>query len=250
MRTILHTLIVICSAQSTINAQPKTPAEFLLALPSPPKVVDEASRRCPNESDTVAQRWLNDVRLREMKEQSSIESDSVKYGNQERLPPVLPKEMNEYRSLQQEIDSQRNELEERLRALATKPSQGLLNAIRTVGEALDREIKNCPNVGPSKNPRYDSTCIALAEDRAHFNRLHEVNVFLTDINANWRQTIEPLLISFQSRENRIAQLLATTKHHWLFVLQLKRLRLETWQTITPIFKTIDDVTRFAVQFSR
>ncbi len=247
MRAILVVVILVSCTPSLVKAQLKTPADFLSAIPSPPKSAADAIRRCPNDADTVAMRWLRDLQLQEQKQQSSIERDSIKFGDRKRLPPVLPKEMSEYRSLQQEVDGQRDSLVARMQRLTSRPSERLLNAIRIVGEELDGEIKNCPKVG--SNLIHDSVCVANAEARSEKKRIAACNDFLLTINQGWNAALEPLHQSFPSREKRIWKLLATTKHYRL-ALQLKRLRLETWQTVAPILKTIDDVTRLAAQFSR
>lgn len=216
-------------------------------MPQPPKNISEALLRCPRDEDTLATRWRNDLRLLERNEQSSIEKDSITFGNAKRLPPVLPKEMNEYRSLQHEVDGQRDSLVARLRRLTSATSEKLLTAIRTVGEELDNDIKNCPKVGAQQI--HDSVCVENAEARSAEKRMRSCNNFVSAINQEWNAVLEPLQKSFLSREKRLAQLLAATTHQRL-ALQLKRLRLETWQTIAPILKTIDEVTRLAAQFSR
>jgi hypothetical protein len=214
-------------------------------MPQPPKNVSEALLRCPNDEDTLARRWRNDLRLLEQYEQSSIEKDSIKFGNAKRLPQVSVKEMNEYRSLQLEVDAQRDSLVARLRRVTSASSENLLTAIRTIGEELDNDIKNCPKVGAQQI--HDSVCVEKAESFATTKRIQACDSFLATASREWSVLLEPLQKSLLSREVRIAQLLATTKHHRL-ALQLKRLRLESWQTLAPILKTIDEVTRLAAQF--
>lgn len=216
-------------------------------MPPLPKNTIEALARCPNDEDTLARQWRNDLRRHEQNEQSSIEKDSIKFDNAKRLPPVSVKDMNEYRSLQLEVDAQRDSLVARLQIFSARVSESMMAAIRTVGEELDNNIKNCPKAGAQRT--YDSVCVAKAESLAAARRTLACNDVLATASRDWNVLLDPLKKSLQAREVRIARLGATTKH-WRLALQLKRLRLESWQTLAPILATMDETSRLVAQFSR
>ncbi len=216
-------------------------------MPSPPKAIQEALRRCPQEEDTLARRFAVEGRRLAEAQESSLKKDSLTLAKSRKQPPVLPKEMSEFKSLQQENEREKKEVPAQLDKLTAKPSQELLNAIRIIGGELDNVIKNCPKVGAKQI--LDSTCVEAAEAKSTKKRLAACSEFLSTINSSWKTRVEPLSQSIQSREKRIAQLLTTVRNPQL-ALQLKRLRAESWQSIEHILKTVDEVTRLAAQFAR
>jgi hypothetical protein len=216
-------------------------------MPKPPATTTGALQRCPRERDTLVARSLTELRSIENAEQSRIEKDSLAFDNPRKLPPVLPKEMQEYRALQQEVDGPRDSVVARLARLTNRASDSLLATIRRIGEQLDNEIVRCPKVGAKRI--FDSTCVEAAEAKAAKRRLIACNAFLATVNAEWHSIIEPLRQSFPNREERITKLYSTSKHARL-KLQLRRLRLESWQTLVPLLETIDEISRLTAQFSR
>lgn len=216
-------------------------------MPSVPRTTNEALSRCPNDTDTLAVRWQRDLRLRAFNEQSALERDSIRFGSPKRLASVPPREMSEYRSLQHEVNAERDSLVARLQRLTQRTTDSLLAAVRHIGELLDYEIVGCPKVGPKGV--FDSVCVEAAESRAAARRRDACNAVLAAVNAEWDAMLKSLRTSLVNREERIIALDSATKHVPL-KLQLKRLRLQLWQTLAPILTTLDEVSRLVTQFSR
>ena len=246
-RNTLGSLLLSTNLALLAHAQIRTPSEFLGRMPKPPTTTTDALQRCPRDNDTLVMQSLAELRSMEHAEQSQIEKDSIASGNAGKLPPVPSGEMKEYRSLQQEVESQRDSVVAQLERLRKRTYENLLATIRRIGEQLDSEIVRCPKVGAKGI--FDSLCVEAAESKAASHRLSACDTFLGAVNAEWNPVLEPLQQSFMNREKRITRLYSTSKHVTL-KLQLTRLRLESWQTLAPILKMIDEVTRLAAQFSR
>ena len=250
MRTISFAVglmfFLLCAFKT--HSQSKTPAAFLPGIPSPPKTVQEALKRCPQEEDTLAQRFLREAQRSAGMDREMLQDDSLIIASMKRQPPIASTEMSEYKGLQQQLEQWKEDLPQLLVRATAKTSNEFLQSIQTIGEQLDNTIKHCPKVGPSKSPTYDSACVAMAEERAKFNRQHEAQVFLSEVGNNWT-SIDSSSRSIQLLDNRFTQFLSKTKNQQL-AYRLKLLRNELWVLIEQILKNVAATTQLAASFSK
>ncbi len=227
-------------------------------MPPVPLTVDEAIQRCPIERDSATESMLVLLRANAYAERASITSDSIRHSSERKRNPVNQGEKLLFDSLQNVFSSLVRILPRRLSQATVQPSESLIKEIQGIGERLDADIKQCPKVvGPVQTtmpPRpvtvsYDSACISAAEQLAAFNRRHEVQSYLSIVNANWKKSVVPALQNLETFEKYTENLHSSTNDPKR-ILQLRNWRLESWALLEETLQAIGSVSQLAAQFSK
>ncbi len=203
-------------------------------MPEPPATIEDALRRSPAESDTVAGRALRNVE--EIQPNGQSGDDSLAASKNQSL-----------QNIRNNIERHKHSLRMMLDSLTTPPAQQLLDEVRIIGEELDANIMNCPKVGARQ--LFDSVCVELAETGARKHRLRVSQKFLDSVGVRWKPFFARTKVFIAAQEEQLRKNPAGSKKQEQQV-QVKAAYADLWDMIKTLLKFVDEITRLAVRFSK
>lgn len=164
-------------------AQPSAKA-YLAALPAPAADASEALERCPELSDTLLARFIDELVL--LSGRDTTDATTIRRLHDAAL-------MKSFGKVQRKLEGD----------------------ILAAGERIDREIRNCPKVRNIDGKEvYQSACVEEAERRGRLQRIAAIDDYLSHVKEQ-----QP---AYMREVNAI--LAASDKNVWLLILHVARER--------------------------
>lgn len=219
----------------------KTPLEGLRSIPLPPKTIQEALRRCPNERDTLVHSLAEDLEY-------YIEEKGIEISKPGSGPPDLygwkpmskqlkDRQFRARENLLKEVQQNERDIPRLLGTAVDSSAAALLVEVRIIGQELDVEIKNCQ----AMKSGYDTVCVESAETAALDKRQHSSSNFLRNVSIKWSGLLDSLKTIMTTRQ-QLAQQVSP--------FESKKQNLELWKIVRRVLETEEQITKLAVQFSR
>ena len=228
-------------------------ADFFKRIPSPPKTVDEAYKRCPRDKDSQSAPILAEIDSIAQKNgketaANTAQTQAAAMDMANAMSSMNPTDMMKFGQFQQDDMKTMSTVTDSQKVLFDPLHAWLDSAMKQIETEKNSTIDKCPMVSYGEGGYlHDTGCVGAATRKAYSSRIEAENGYLKQVAQRWARYVDIVSAYALGKEKRIHEVLDGSTNSYI-KMQFGSSLNSLWTYPEQLCDDCQNMTRDAAQY--